>query len=362
MALNNYSVSTVYVILEVTMKSNALKICLCIMAILLLFPLVAVPNIGQDKPQTQQRNRYQAAIEQKARIDAIFEAQTKGILDYKKFTYKSSEGQMDIPAYLFAPLEKRGTHAHPLLIWVHGGVHGNLGNLYLPFIKDACERGYVVICPEYRGSTGYGEEHMEAIDYGGFEVEDCISAVDSIQGRDMSYIDPNRKAMIGWSHGGLITLHGIIRRPDLFICGVAIVPVTNLVFRLAYKGPGYQSLYTKQERLGGNTWENRDAYIARSPVYQIDDLQVPVLVHLADNDRDVNFVEAEMLVNALRVKKPELAETKIYHDPRGGHTFNRQVNRDTWERDDTPEQKDSWNRIWTFLEWHLRPYEWEKEN
>ncbi len=66
-------------------------------------------------------------MKRKAEIDEIFEAQTKGILDYKKFTYKSSEGQMDIPAYLFAPLEKKGTHAHPLLIWMHGGVHGNLG-------------------------------------------------------------------------------------------------------------------------------------------------------------------------------------------------------------------------------------------
>lgn len=344
------------------MKKNLSKICLCFMAILFLITAISVPLIGQTQPQEQERDRYQAAIEQKAKIDKIFEDQTKGILDYKKFTYKSSEGQMDIPAYLFAPLEKRGTHAHPLLIWVHGGVHGNLGNVYLPFIKEACDRGYVVICPEYRGSTGYGEEHTEAIDYGGFEVEDCISAVDTIQGRDMSYIDPNRKAMIGWSHGGLITLHGIIRRPDLFICGVAMVPVTNLVFRLAYKGPRYQSLYTKQTRIGGNTWENREAYIARSPLYQIDDLEVPVLVHLASNDRDVNFVEAEMLVSALKVKKPELAETKIYDDPKGGHSFNRQVNRETWERDDTPEQRDSWHRIWTFLEWHLRPYEWNKEN
>ena len=349
-------------ILEDIMKTGLLRRGLNITIIFFLMAIIAAPLVGQNQPQAKERDRIQEAIKQKAEIDKIFEAQTKGILEYRKFTYKSSEGQMDIPAYLFAPLEKRGTHAHPLLIWVHGGVHGNLGNVYLPFIKEACDRGYVVICPEYRGSTGYGEEHMESIDYGGFEVEDCISAVETIQQRNMSYIDPNRKAMIGWSHGGLITLHGIIRRPDLFICGVAIVPVTNLVFRLAYKGPRYQSYYTKQSRIGGNTWENREAYIARSPVYQIDDLKIPVLVHLADNDRDVNFVEAEMLVNALRVKKPDLAETKIYNNPRGGHSFNRQVNRKTWERDDTPEQRDSWHRIWTFLEWHLRPYEWNKEN
>ena len=337
-------------------------------AVIFLITCITIPLAGQEKKQASQQKQqpvrkrdYARDIKRKAAIDRIFEQQTAGVLDYKKFTYKSREGQMDIPAYLFAPLKKRGPHAHPLLIWVHGGVHGNMSNNYFPFIKEACDRGYVVICPEYRGSTGYGEAHMEAIDYGGFEVEDCISAVDALQRQDMTYIDPERKAMIGWSHGGFITLHGIIRQPDLFKCGVAIVPVTNLIFRLAYKGPRYQANYTKQKRLGGNTWENRKAYVERSPVYQVDNLKVPVLVHLAENDRDVNFVEAEMLVNALKVKKPELAETKIYKNPRGGHSFNRQVNRKTYKREDTPEQKDSWNRIWTFLEWHLRPYEWNKK-
>jgi dienelactone hydrolase len=83
---------------------------------------------------------------------------------------------------------------------------------------------------------------------------------------------------------------------------------------------------------------------------------VPILVHLATNDEDVNFVEAEMFVHALRVKKPELAETKIYVDPPGGHSFSRRVN-SALERNDSPEQRDSWNRAWTFLEWNLRPYE-----
>ena len=56
---------------------------------------------------------------------------------------------------------------HAAMVWVHGGVHGNWGITMFPFVKEAVERGYVVICPEYRGSTGYGEAHHNAIDYGG---------------------------------------------------------------------------------------------------------------------------------------------------------------------------------------------------
>ena len=86
------------------------------------------------------------------------------------------------------------------------------------------------------------------------------------------------------------------------------------------------------------------------------DVDLPLLVHVATNDDDVNFVEAEQMINALRAKKPQLSETKVYVDPPSGHSFTRRVNRQTLEREDTPEQRDSWNRTWAFLEWSLRPY------
>ncbi|MFC1556138.1 alpha/beta hydrolase family protein [candidate division KSB1 bacterium] len=325
-----------------------------ILTISFLLIALSIPCLAQRQPD------FDSQVERKAETDKTFERLCEGVIDYQKINYKSREGYLDIPAYIFAPLEKRGRHGHPALVWVHGGVHGDLSANYFPFIKEAVERGYVVICPEYRGSTGYGQEHWEAIDYGGFEVDDCVSAIDHLTGRRMEYVDPERIAMIGWSHGGFITLHALERFPGTFKCGVAIVPVTNLVFRLGYKGPGYASYYTSQKRIGGNTWERRNVYIERSPVYHVDKIEDPVLVHVATNDGDVNFVECEMMIHALEYKIPHLAETKIYQDPPGGHSFSRRVNRETYERDDTPEQRDSWNRTWNFLEWNLRPYEWER--
>jgi dipeptidyl aminopeptidase/acylaminoacyl peptidase len=309
-----------------------------------------------NRPEDHTPGRdYQRDIDRKARTDSIYEAVTRGVVDYSKVTYRSRVGDLDIPAYVFQPLQKRGERGHAALIWIHGGVHGNWTENYWPFVREAVERGYVVIAPEYRGSTGYGEDFHQAIDYGGYEVDDVVSA-HTWMSDNLSHVDPQRVGLMGWSHGGFITLHGLFEEGHPFQVGVAIVPVTNLIFRLSYKGPGYQRSFATQSRIRGLPFERRELYVERSPVYHVDRIDVPILVHLATNDDDVNFVEAEMLVHALKVKKPELAETKIYEDPPGGHSFSRRVNMETLERDDTPEQRDSWNRVWAFLEWSLRPY------
>ena len=308
-------------------------------------------NSLNGRPGMHERN-----LSRKADRDREFFELSDGVMDLQKITYKSRVDGMDIPAYVFQPLEKRGPKGHPALVWVHGGVHGDMTPNYWPYIKDAIDQGYIVICPEYRGSTGYGKDHYDAIDYGGYEVEDCLSAVDWLRD-NLPHVDLDRLGMIGWSHGGFITLHGIFREQTTFKAAAAMVPVTNLVFRLGYKGPGYASSYTSQERIGGLPHEKRDIYIERSPVYHVDKLQIPLVVHITRNDRDVNFVECEAMVNALEHKKPNLVETKIYDDPEGGHSFNRLVEADDPTRAKlTPELRDSWNRIWAHFEWHLRPY------
>jgi dipeptidyl aminopeptidase/acylaminoacyl peptidase len=154
----------------------------------------------------------------------------------------------------------------------------------------------------------------------------------------------------------------VTRENHPFQAGAALVPVTNLIFRLSFKGPGYQRGFSTQQRIQGLPFEKRDVYIERSPYYQVDHLDTPLLVHIATNDRDVNFEEASMLVYKLRATKPDITETKIYVDPMPfgsseGHAFSRRVDPETLERLDSPAQRDSWNRAWTFLEEHLRPYE-----
>lgn len=352
--------------------AERLLIAIVTIFVLLSFPRVsaAQPPARVEVPMVPERARalyvsnnikdhsagrnYQADIDGKARIDERYAEASKGVIDYQKIKFRSSAGDLDIPAYLFQPLNKRGPRGHAAMIWVHGGVHGNWGISMFPFVKEAVDRGYVVIAPEYRGSTGYGEAFHKEIDYGGYEVDDTLTAIEHL--KTLPHVDPGRLGIMGWSHGGYITLFSVFREQHPFVSAVAIVPVTNLVFRLSYKGPGYQRDFSTQKRLGGLPFEKREAYIERSPYYKIDKLQVPLLVHVATNDDDVNFVEAQMLIDGLRARKPNLAETKIYVDPPGGHSFSRQVDPQTLMRKDSPEQLDSWNRTWAFLEWTLRPY------
>lgn len=316
--------------------------------------MLYVSNRWEDHPDSN----YERAILGKLVTDSIYAAVTEGVVDYQKITYRSRIGDMDIPAYVYQPLEKRGARGHPAMIWVHGGVHGNWGTSMWPFVREAVERGYVIIAPEYRGSTGYGVEHHEAIDYGGYEVDDVMTAYDWMVS-NLPHVDPERVGIMGWSHGGFITIHAITREGHPFQAGVANVPVTNLIFRLSYKGPGYQRSFSTQQRIQGLPFERREIYVERSPYYRVDDLNTPLQVHLATNDRDVNFVEASQLVYKLRDMHPLITETKIYVDPPGGHGFSRRVDRATLEREDTPEQIDVWNRTWAFFDWYLRPYQTE---
>ena len=311
-------------------------------------------------PQTCDRD-----IANKHRTDSVYAAKAAGNYEFLKIKYKSRADGLEIPAYLFSPINK-GSAKHVALVWVHGGVHGDWDTALYPFIVEAVKRGYVILTPDYRGSTGYGDEWMKKIDYGGKEVDDVLSSVDYLA--TLPYVDSQHLGIMGWSHGGFITSHILFRDDNPFKAGAAIVPVTNLVFRLMDHGPGYARDYAAEEGIGGMPFERNcgpkrdqdciDEYLKRSPVFHADNLKVPMLVHVATNDCDVFFREDQQMVYTLRALKPDLAETKIYvNPPEGphgcGHTFSRRVNEETLEREDSPEQIDSWNRTWAFFAKHL---------
>jgi dipeptidyl aminopeptidase/acylaminoacyl peptidase len=314
------------------------------------------------------KERCDRDLANKHRTDSIYAARAAGSYEFQKIKYKSRVDGLEIPAYLFSPINK-GSGKHAALVWVHGGVHGDWDTGMFPFVVEAVKRGYVVLTPDYRGSTGYGDEWMKKIDYGGKEVDDVVSSVDYLA--TLAYVDTQRMGIMGWSHGGFITSHILFRGDgNPFKAGAAIVPVTNLVFRLSDHGPGYARDYAAEEGIQGLPFERNcgpkhdrdciDIYLERSPVFHAENLKVPMLVHVATNDCDVFFRENQQMVYTLRALKPNLAETKIYKDPPPGpagcgHTFSRRVNRETLEREDSPEQIDSWNLTWAFFQKNLKP-------
>ena len=330
-----------------TGRARALTV---IAALCLLFS--SLPAHTQSGAQPLRRPDFDRMARQQAETDKAWRAASEGRMRLEKITYRSRAGNLDIPAFVFHPLKSRGAKSHPALVWVHEDIRGHLYEHYIPYIREATAKGYIVIAPEYRGGIGYGPALYDAIDYGGAEVDDVVTAVDVLRTRYPD-VDPSRVGIIGWSHGGLITLLSVFRNPTTFKAAVAMVPVTNLFQRLAWKGVDRQrQMIDPHNRFGGPPSEKREVYKERSPLFGVDRLQIPLFVAVATNDQDVNIEESMPLIDALRARKPHLAETKVYDNPPGGHRFDRRVD-SLWQPENTPEQRDSWRRVWGFLDRHL---------
>jgi len=277
--------------------------------------------------------------------DLSFFTQLSPEMVVRKITYSGAD-KLPIPAYFFAPRDTMRRHA--ALIFVHGGVHGDLEDLYVRHIRSLVREGYVVVAPEYRGSTGYGKSFYDAIDYGGKEVDDVIAARSYLQAM-VPYADLNRLGIIGWSHGGFITLHSIFRHPELFKVAVASVPVADLPTRIRTHSASYENIFAAQPGFGGPLAGHLQAYIERSPVAHARELKTPLLVHTASNDQDVFIVENHNLRDSMVVAGKDRAGLFYYRewqDPPAGHEFNRV---------DTKEARESWSKILIFLQAYLHP-------
>ena len=247
--------------------------------------------------------------------------------------------------YIFIPRSVDPDQKYPLLVLPHGGVHSNFNTFYTHIVRELIAQGYVVVAPEYRGSTGYGRRFYESIDYGGLETEDVKACRDYML-ENYDLIDPGRVGILGWSHGGLITLLNIFEHPDAYKAAYAGVPVSDLIARMGYKTQGYRDLYSVDYHIGETAFENPAEYRRRSPAWQAHKLQdTPLLIHTNTNDSDVNVLEVEHLINNLKAHGKNF-EYEIYEDIPGGHTF---------DRIDTKFAKEVRLKVYRFLGKHLNP-------
>ena len=260
-------------------------------------------------------------------------------------TAQGAGNDIIVPAYTFLPKKFSSERKLPLLVLVHGGVHGDArpddeGHV----VRELLEQGYAIIAPDYRGSTGYGRDYWRLIDYGGLENDDVLAGKKWML-ENHANLDPGRVGILGWSHGGMIALMNIFDHPQDYQAAYAGVPVTDLVARMGYKDQGYRDLFSAPYHLGKSAAENVAEYRRRSPAWNAEKLQTPLLIHTTTNDEDVNVLEVERLIQALQAAGKKF-ESKIYTNAPGGHAFNRL---------DTKLAKESRREIYQFLARHLSP-------
>lgn len=248
-------------------------------------------------------------------------------------------------SYVFIPNNIDQSSKYPLIVFPHGGVHSNFSTYYTHIIKELLYQGYVVVAAEYRGSTGYGSGHYKKIDYGGLEIED-VDASRQYMINNYDFIDKNRVGIIGWSHGGLISLMNIFDHPENYNVAFAGVPVSDLIARMGYYDQDYRDLYEADYHIGQTANENVEEYKRRSPAWQTERFKdTPLLIHTNTNDDDVNVLEVEHLIQALKADGKKF-EYEIFKDMPGGHSF---------DRIDTKAAKEIRVKIYKFLARYLSP-------
>jgi dipeptidyl aminopeptidase/acylaminoacyl peptidase len=250
-----------------------------------------------------------------------------------------------IHAYTFIPKKMDRSKKQPLLVLAHQGIHGNVNSVELGHVvREIMEQGYALIAADYRGSTGYGQGFSNLIDYGGREVDDVLASKTWMLEK-YSFLDPKRVGAIGWSHGGLITLMQILTHPDAgYAVAYAGVPVSDLVLRMGYQTAAYQAQYSAAYHIGKSVRDDIKEYEKRSPITYAANLTIPLMIHTNTNDEDVNVLEVQRMIMALKAEGKKF-EYKVYENAPGGHMFNRL---------DTKLARDSREEVYAFLAKYLK--------
>jgi dipeptidyl aminopeptidase/acylaminoacyl peptidase len=237
--------------------------------------------------------------------------------------YKSSDG-LEIPAYLTLPKGVRAKNL-PLIVNPHGGPQTRNGWGYDSYAQFFANRGYAVLQPNFRGSTGYGKKFVDAgnLQWGEKMQDDLTWGVKYLVGQGI--VDEKRVGIIGASYGGYAALAGLTFTPDLYKAAVAIVAPSNLITTLEVIPAYWESLrIIDQVRVGDlNTPEGRTQLKRQSPLEFVERIKTPLMVVQGANDPRVNIGESNQIVVAMRDKN---LPVEYIVAPDEGHGFARPVN------------------------------------
>lgn len=259
-------------------------------------------------------------------FDLMPQLKEEDMAEMRPIQFKSRDG-LTIHGYITLPKAALNGEKVPLIVNPHGGPQGIRDDWgFNPETQLFASRGYATLQVNFRISGGYGKEFQtsgykqigrKAMD----DVEDGVKYA-----IEQGWIDKNKVAIYGGSHGGYATLMGLIKTPDLYSCGVDYVGVSN-IFTFFDSFPEYWKPYKEMVKQIWYDLDNpEEAKIAKevSPVFQIDKIKKPLFVVQGANDPRVNINESDQIVKALRSKGFEVPYMVKYDE---GHGFGKEPNR-----------------------------------
>jgi dipeptidyl aminopeptidase/acylaminoacyl peptidase len=237
--------------------------------------------------------------------------------------YKTFDGR-EIPAWYYKPRNTQAGGANrslPVIVSVHGGPEAQERPAFNPTYQYFLSRGYAVLAPNVRGSTGYGKTytHLDDVKLREDSVKDLAAAVDWL--KTSGGADARRIAVMGGSYGGYMTLAAITLYPDLWAAAVEMFGISNFETNLRNTS-GYRR--KQREREYGTLANDLEFLRSVSPIYKVDRIKAPLLVFQGKNDPRVPYTESEQIVEALRARNAPVEYT-LFEDE--GHGFVKLNNR-----------------------------------
>jgi dipeptidyl aminopeptidase/acylaminoacyl peptidase len=237
--------------------------------------------------------------------------------------YPSLDGQQ-VPALLYRPAASE--EPPPAVIYAHGGPNWLTQITWDPVIQHMASRGWTVLAPNYRGSTGYGRDWQLAnrLDLGGGDTQDLVAGADYLVRHGLA--DPARIAVTGASYGGYLTMTSLTQYPDRWAAGSAVIPFLNWFTEFANERPDLQQW--DRENFG-DPETDRELFYERSPFFFLDRIAAPVQLICGAHDPRCPASESVQARDEL-LAQGKACDFVLYDDE--GHGFLKTENRVDAER------------------------------
>ncbi len=234
------------------------------------------------------------------------------IIPPEEVWYAGKDGTQ-VPALLYR--SKNANSNSPAILNIHGGPNWHFQFLWHPIMSYMAARGWTVLAPNYRGSTGYGKKWQTASHYdmGGVDTDDCSAGVQYLIDNELA--DKNKIGVTGRSHGGYLTMTCLTLYPGLFAVGSAVVPFLNWI---KSHNKSREDLQHWNIENMGDPEENRELWLARSPYFFLDKVNAPVQMICGGIDPRCPAIDSIDARDKL-VELGKEVELLLYKDE--GHSF-----------------------------------------